>query len=225
MDIYALGATLFKTLTGITPPEASEVFNEGFPEAEMRNCGVSDDIILLTSWAMEPMRAKRPQSVEEFLAEVRRLLPMASGEAHRQTGTTAESEPTQPLPRTIPDEPIYEECNGMQIRWTNELSEYKKGKIRELIRHMDKIGYKDRFEYSKYGTKRLVRYPIMSLGDLDLGLRISVNSEWKHGWLFSSKEYQSYSQLSATAGRMDGIAFQIGGKKRIKIRTYTQDKN
>ena len=226
LDIYALGATLFKTLTGITPPEASEVFNEGFPEAEMRNCGVNDDIILLTSWAMEPMKAKRPQSVEEFLAEVRRLLPIASGEAHRQTGTTAESEPTQPLPRTIPDEPIYEECNGMQIRWANELSEYKKGKIRELIRHMEKIGYKERFEYSKYGTKRLVRYPIMSLGDLTWAYVYPLTQSGNTDGYFPPRNISLILNLVRQLEEWTGLPFRLAERKELRfvhtLRTKTE---
>ena len=225
LDIYALGATLFKTLTGITPPEASEVFNEGFPEAEMRNCGVSDDIILLTSWAMEPMKAKRPQSVEEFLAEVRRLLPMASGETHRTTGTTDESEPTLPI-KTFPDKPIYEECNGMQIRWANELSEYKKGKIRELIRHMEKIGYKERFEYTKYGTKRLVRYPLMSLGDQTWDYVYPLTQSGNTDGYFPPRNISLILNLVRQLEEWTGLPFRLAERKELRfvhtLRTKTE---
>lgn len=34
-DIYSLGATMFKMLTGQTPPEATAVFDEGLPELPM----------------------------------------------------------------------------------------------------------------------------------------------------------------------------------------------
>lgn len=46
MDVYALGATLFKMLSGIRPPEASEILNEGFPAYELQQKGVSDEFFL-----------------------------------------------------------------------------------------------------------------------------------------------------------------------------------
>lgn len=67
LDIYALGATLFKMLTGSTPPKASEVLNEGFPEEELRQKRISAQTIAAIRRAMEPMRMKRTQTVDEFL--------------------------------------------------------------------------------------------------------------------------------------------------------------
>lgn len=66
MDVYALGATLFKMLSGIRPPEASEILNEGFPAYELQQKGVSDELISCISKAMSPMRKSRYQSVHAF---------------------------------------------------------------------------------------------------------------------------------------------------------------
>ena len=66
MDVYALGATLFKMLSGICPPEASEILNEGFPAYELQQKGVSDELISCISKAMSPMRKSRYQSVHAF---------------------------------------------------------------------------------------------------------------------------------------------------------------
>lgn len=68
LDIYALGATLFKLLTGETPPKASRVLNEGLPLESLRNHGVTRDTISLIQHLMQPRRIDRPQSMRDVLA-------------------------------------------------------------------------------------------------------------------------------------------------------------
>lgn len=66
MDVYALGGTLFKMLTGHRPPEASEILNEGFPWGELKQHGVSDDTITAVRQAMAPLKRQRTKSVRLF---------------------------------------------------------------------------------------------------------------------------------------------------------------
>lgn len=68
MDIYALGATMFKMLTGHTPPEASEVLNNGFPFGEMQACGIDPAITKVVSAAMAPLKKDRIPTVDAFVA-------------------------------------------------------------------------------------------------------------------------------------------------------------
>lgn len=68
MDIYAIGATMFKMLTGHTPPEASEVLNNGFPYGEMQACGIDPAITKVVSAAMAPLKKNRIHTVEAFVA-------------------------------------------------------------------------------------------------------------------------------------------------------------
>lgn len=63
-DIYSLGATLFYLVTGQTPPEASQIYEDGIPQLGGSIPGnVRDSIVA----AMQPRRKDRPQRVTDFL--------------------------------------------------------------------------------------------------------------------------------------------------------------
>ena len=64
-DIYALGATFYKLVTGQTPPEADEVNENGLPAFPS---SVPSEIASVIEKAMQPKRKDRPQSINEFFA-------------------------------------------------------------------------------------------------------------------------------------------------------------
>ena len=66
-DIYALGATLYKLLTGITPPLSTLLNSEEATLAPLPSC-ISPSIRYAVESAMQLLRKNRPQSVNTFLS-------------------------------------------------------------------------------------------------------------------------------------------------------------
>ena len=64
-DIYSLGATLYKLVTGLTPPEASDVNDDGLPQMPET---ISASVRAAIEKAMQSRRKDRPQSISEFIA-------------------------------------------------------------------------------------------------------------------------------------------------------------
>ena len=70
-DVYSLAATLFKLLTGNTPPEAMEIQDEGLPVAELQAKHIPSTVISAIAMAMKG-RHERTQSVELFIANLQK---------------------------------------------------------------------------------------------------------------------------------------------------------
>ena len=68
-DVYALAATLFKLLTGNTPPESTNIQDEGLPVAELQEKQISRPVISAIAMAMKG-RYERTQSVAEFVGNL-----------------------------------------------------------------------------------------------------------------------------------------------------------
>ena len=68
-DVYALAATLYKLFTGVTPPEAMEVLDDGLPLSELQSCHISSSVIDAIQRAMKG-RNERTQSISAFLSDL-----------------------------------------------------------------------------------------------------------------------------------------------------------
>lgn len=115
MDVYALGATLFKMLTGQRPPVASDVLIE-FPEAALRVRGVSDKVIAAIRRAMEAKPSDRYQSVADFAAA---LMPNSNADDDEATiiKKHQEKNPKPPIP-PVPPIPVNKEKTRKSVaKW------------------------------------------------------------------------------------------------------------
>lgn len=66
-DIYSLGATFYKLLTGVTPPNASYINNVGLPTDKLKNRGVSQNTIDVINKAMEGRKRDRIKDINSFV--------------------------------------------------------------------------------------------------------------------------------------------------------------
>ena len=96
-DVYALAATLYKLLTGVTPPEAMDVQDEGLPVDELMAKQVSQHVRLAIALAMKG-KSERTQSVELFI----RHLTESSNE---ETVNLHDQEPKKPQPKPKKPQP------------------------------------------------------------------------------------------------------------------------
>ena len=74
-DIYALGATLFKIITGNTPPQAMDIVDEGLPS--LPGC-VSSPVADAIRKAMQPRKIDRPKTITDWLGALSSAAPVTS---------------------------------------------------------------------------------------------------------------------------------------------------
>ena len=67
-DIYSLGATLLYLLTGVTPPDATMVYENG-----MHGINVSEHMLCVILKSMQPKRQDRIQTATEFIRTIKTI--------------------------------------------------------------------------------------------------------------------------------------------------------
>ena len=63
-DIYSLGATFYKLVTGDTPPQAMDILDEGLPSL---SSSISSSVTKTIKKAMQPRKVDRPNGIDDFV--------------------------------------------------------------------------------------------------------------------------------------------------------------
>ena len=247
LDIYALGATLFKMLTGCVPPEASVVLNEGLPVDELSSAGVPPAVIALVERAMQPLRRMRHQTVDEFVDEAQRLLasapssvggpaapsadvPTPVGEATRRSDGWSDSpksvfavrETIIPNDETTDREGAVKEDRPakIEVRWERNLGEDTKQKLRSFLSGMKRRRVWNNHPYDDDGDK----VEVFTLGDNSLAQAMNIINNRATDGYFPRLGLHTALRAVLLLEQMTGLSFRLASESELVIDRYDPDR-
>lgn len=247
LDIYALGATLFKMLTGSVPPEASVVLNEGLPVDELSSAGVPPAIIALVERAMQPLRRMRHQTVDEFIDETQRLLasapssvggpaapsadvPTPVGEATRRSDGWSDSpksvfavrETIIPNDETTDREGAVKEDRPakIEVRWERNLGEDTKQKLRSFLSGMKRRRVWNNHPYDDDGDK----VEVFTLGDNSLAQAMNIINNRATDGYFPRLGLHTALHAVLLLEQMTGLSFRLASENEVVFDRYDPER-
>lgn len=247
LDIYALGATLFKMLTGSVPPEASVVLNEGLPVDELSSAGVPPAIIALVERAMQPLRRMRHQTVDEFIDETQRLLasapssvggpaapsadvPTPVGEATRRSdgwsdipkSVFAVRETIIPNDETTDREGAVKEDRPakIEVRWERNLGEDTKQKLRSFLSGMKRRRVWNNHPYDDDGDK----VEVFTLGDNSLAKAMNIINNRATDGYFPRLGLHTALRAVLLLEQMTGLSFRLASENEVVFDHYYSER-
>lgn len=247
LDIYALGATLFKMLTGCVPPEASVVLNEGLPVDELSSAGVPPAVIALVERAMQPLRRMRHQTVGEFVDEAQRLLasapssvggpaapsadvPTPVGEATRRSDGWSDSpksvfavrETIIPNDETTDREGAVKEDRPakIEVRWERNLGEDTKQKLRSFLSGMKRRRVWNNHPYDDDGDK----VEVFTLGDNSLAQAMNIINNRATDGYFPRLGLHTALRAVLLLEQMTGLSFRLASENEVVFDRYDPER-
>lgn len=247
LDIYALGATLFKMLTGSVPPEASVVLNEGLPVDELSSAGVPPAVIALVERAMQPLRRMRHQTVGEFVDEAQRLLasapssvggpaapsadvPTPVGDATRRSDGWSDNpksffavrETIIPNDETTDREGAVKEDRPakIEVRWERNLGEDTKQKLRSFLSGMKRRRVWNDHPYDDDGDK----VEVFTLGDNSLAEAMDIINNRATDGYFPRLGLHTALRAVLLLEQMTGLSFRLASESELVFDRYDPDR-
>lgn len=247
LDIYALGATLFKMLTGSVPPEASVVLNEGLPVDELSSAGVPPAVIALVERAMQPLRRMRHQTVGEFVDEAQRLLasapssvggpaapsadaPTPVGEATRRSDGWSDS----PKSAFAVRESIFTNDEAtdrkgaymdipemIEVFWKRMLGEDTKQKLRSLLSGMRRVRVWNNNPYDEDNGDKV---EVFTLGDDSLAKVMDIINNRATDGYFPRLNLQTALRAVLLLEEMTGHSFRLASESEIVFERYNPER-
>lgn len=247
LDIYALGATLFKMLTGSVPPEASVVLNEGLPVDELSSAGVPPAIMALVERAMQPLRRMRHQTVGEFVDEAQRLLASAPSSVGRPASPSADvptpvgeairrSDGWSDIPKSvfavretiIPNDETTDREGAVkenrpakiEVRWERNLDENTKQKLRSFLSGMRRKRVWNNHPYDDDGDK----VEVFTLGDNSLAEAMNIINNRATDGYFPRLNLQTALRAVLLLEQMTGLSFRLASENEVVIDHYYSER-
>lgn len=247
LDIYALGATLFKMLTGCVPPEASVVLNEGLPVDELSSAGVPPAVIALVERAMQPLRRMRHQTVGEFVDEAQRLLASAPSSVGRPASPSADvptpvgeatrrSDGWSDIPKSvfavretiIPNDETTDREGAVkenrpakiEVRWERNLGEDTKQKLRSFLSGMRRRRVWNNHPYDDDGDK----VEVFTLGDNSLAKAMDIINNRATDGYFPRLNLQTALRAVLLLEQMTGLSFRLASENEVVIDHYYSER-
>lgn len=247
LDIYALGATLFKMLTGSVPPEASVVLNEGLPVYELSSAGVPPAVIALVERAMQPLRRMRHQTVGEFVDEAQRLLASAPSSVGRPASPSADvptpvgeatrrSDGWSDIPKSvfavretiIPNDETTDREGAVkedrpakiEVRWERNLDEATKQKLRSFLSGMRRRRVWNNHPYDDDGDK----VEVFTLGDNSLAQAMNIINNRATDGYFPLLNLQTALRAVLLLEQMTGLSFRLASENKVVFDRYDPER-
>lgn len=247
LDIYALGATLFKMLTGCVPPEASVVLNEGLPVDELSSAGVPPAIIALVERAMQPLRRMRHQTVGEFVDEAQRLLASAPSSVGRPAAPSADvptpvgeatrrSDGWSDIPKSFfavretifPNDETTDREGAVkedrpakiEVRWERNLGEDTKQKLRSFLSGMKRRRVWNNHPYDDDGDK----VEVFTLGDNSLAKAMDIINNRATDGYFPRLNLQTALRAVLLLEQMTGLSFRLASENEVVFDHYYSER-